>query len=42
MTVNSASEEIDAIIAKSADWRGETLAHLRALVTQADPDIIEE
>jgi hypothetical protein len=42
VTVNSASKEIDAIIAKSADWRGETLAHLRALVTQADPDIIEE
>jgi hypothetical protein len=38
----SASKEIDAIIKKSADWRGETLARLRTLVTAADPAIFEE
>lgn len=42
MTGSSASKEIDAIIEKSADWRGETLARLRALVTKADPGVIEE
>ena len=42
MTGKSASKEIDAIIGKSADWRGETLARLRALVTAADPAILEE
>jgi len=38
----SASREIDAIIQKSTDWRGETLARLRALITEADPDVVEE
>jgi len=33
---------IDARIAALDDWRGETLAHLRALITQADPAIVEE
>ena len=42
MAGNSASKEIDAIIRKSADWRGQTLAWLRALVTAADPAILEE
>ena len=42
MTDSSTSKEIDAIIEKSADWRGETLARLRALVTKADPGVIEE
>src|SRR5579871_3976008 len=36
------SKQIDAIIAKSGDWRGETLARLRAIVKQADPDVVEE
>jgi hypothetical protein len=39
---NSASKEIDAIIKKPGDWRGETLARLRALVRTADPAILEE
>jgi hypothetical protein len=39
---NSASKEIDDIVAKSADWRGKTLARLRALVKAADPAILEE
>jgi hypothetical protein len=39
---NSASKEIDAILEKSTDWRGETLARVRALVRAADPAILEE
>lgn len=38
----SAAKEIDAIMKKFADWRGEKLAHLRTLIKQADPDVIEE
>ena len=38
----TASEEIDAIVAEPGDWRGETLAELRALVRAADPAIVEE
>ena len=38
----SASELIDARIAELDDWRGETLARVRALVEQADPDVVEE
>jgi hypothetical protein len=38
----SASEQIDAIIRNSSDWRGKTLSHLRALVRTADPDAVEE
>lgn len=39
---HSASKEIDAIIRKASDWHGETLARLRAVVTAADPAIVEE
>ena len=38
----SASELIDARIRELDDWRGETLARLRALVKQADPEVVEE
>jgi hypothetical protein len=38
----SASQMIDARIAEYDDWRGETLARLRALVRQADPEVVEE
>ena len=38
----SASELIDAKIAELGDWRGETLARVRALIRQADPDVVEE
>ena len=38
----SASELIDARIAELDDWRGETLARIRALIKQADPDVVEE
>ena len=33
---------IDAKIKKLGDWRGETLARVRALIKQADPDVVEE
>lgn len=36
------SQEIDAIIAKPGDWRGQTLAQLRAVIKKADPDVVEE
>ncbi len=36
------SRLIDKRITELADWRGETLARLRALVKAADPDIVEE
>ena len=38
----SASSLIDARIEALNDWRGRTLAHVRALVRQADPAVIEE
>jgi hypothetical protein len=38
----SPSELIDARIAELGDWRGEMLARLRALIKQADPDVVEE
>jgi hypothetical protein len=38
----SPSELIDARIRELDDWRGETLARLRALIKQADPDVVEE
>lgn len=41
-TDNSASEQIDAIIMKFTDWRGEKLAQIRNLIKQADPDVLEE
>jgi hypothetical protein len=37
----SASQSIDARIKELGDWRGETLARLRALVKEADPDVVE-
>jgi hypothetical protein len=36
------SEQIDARIAELNDWRGETLARVRALVHRADPEVVEE
>jgi hypothetical protein len=36
------TQEIDARIAAMSDWRGETLARLRALIKSADPDVVEE
>jgi hypothetical protein len=36
------SQQIDDIISKPGDWRGEMLAHLRALIKGADPAIVED
>lgn len=38
----SPSKLIDARIEELGDWRGKTLARLRALIKQADPDVVEE
>ena len=38
----SPSELIDARIKELGDWRGETLARLRALIKEADPEVVEE
>ena len=38
----SPSEQIDAIIRESGDWRGKKLSQLRALIKQADPGVVEE
>jgi hypothetical protein len=39
---NSPSQLIDARIEELGDWRGETLAQVRALVKQADPEVVED
>jgi hypothetical protein len=39
---DSPSQLIDARIEELGDWRGETLARIRALVKQADPEVVEE
>src|SRR5688500_16548000 len=36
------SHLIDAKIAALGDWRGEVLAHIRKLIREADPEVIEE
>jgi hypothetical protein len=38
----SPSRLIDARIATLDDWRGETLARVRSLIREADPDVVEE
>jgi hypothetical protein len=38
----SASANIDARIAELDDWRGEMLARVRAIVKDADPEVVEE
>lgn len=40
--LESPSLLIDARIAELGDWRGETLARLRALIHEADPEVLEE
>jgi len=37
----TASEQIDAKIAALGDWRGKALARVRALIHEADPDVVE-
>ena len=36
------SELIDGRIAELGDWRGETLARIRALIREEEPDVVEE
>src|SRR3989475_5619188 len=38
----SAAELISKRIAELGDWRGETLGRMRKLITEADPDVVEE
>ena len=38
----SPSRLIDARIKELDDWRGKTLAHVRALIHQAEPEVVEE
>ena len=40
--IESASRLIDARIQELGDWRGEMLSRLRALIKQADPNVVEE
>jgi hypothetical protein len=39
---DSASQLIDGRIAELGDWRGEMLAQVRALIKQADPEVVED
>ena len=41
-TVASPSDLIDARIEDLGDWRGELLSRIRALIKEADPDVVEE
>ena len=40
--LRSASRLIDARIKELGDWRGKTLARVRSLIKQADPEVVEE
>jgi hypothetical protein len=42
MAEQSAAEQIDARIEELGDWRGETLARVRGLIREADPEVVEE
>jgi hypothetical protein len=41
-TAASPSDLIDARIEDLGDWRGELLSRIRALIKEADPDVVEE
>jgi hypothetical protein len=40
--MDSPSQLIDARIVELGDWRGETLARVRELIKEADPEVVEE
>src|SRR3712207_5874720 len=40
--MDSPSELIDARIEELGDWRGETLARIRGIIREADPEVVEE
>jgi hypothetical protein len=42
ITSEMPSRLIDARIRELDDWRGQTLAHIRALIKQAEPEVVEE
>ena len=42
MEDKSAAQQIDDIIKKYDDWRGEMMSRLRAVIKQADPALVEE
>ena len=42
LAAGEASRLIDARIAELGDWRGRTLAQVRALIKEADPEVVEE
>jgi hypothetical protein len=42
MSEESPAQLIDARIEELGDWRGETLARVRTLIKEADPDVVEE
>jgi hypothetical protein len=42
MAEDSASQRITELIEELGDWRGETLARIRRLIHEADPEIVEE
>ena len=37
-----AATDVDARLAQLTDWRGRTLARIRALIRQAEPEVVEE
>jgi hypothetical protein len=41
-SAESASSLIDERIQELRDWRGQTLSHVRTLIRQADPEVLEE
>jgi hypothetical protein len=41
-TETEGSQSVDAKISSLADWRGESLTRLRALIKEADPEVVEE
>lgn len=41
-SLDDAAALMDARIDALDDWRGERLSHLRSLINQADPDVVEE
>jgi hypothetical protein len=40
--MTDASEQMDKRIKELGDWRGKTLSEVRRIITEADPDIVEE
>lgn len=42
LPVESASAAIDAKVNELGDWRGKTLGEVRAIIREADPEIVEE